>query len=330
MISHINDPKNTENDPDRRVPAIPGGRKIGRKKPEFVQVIINPAAGKEQPILKTLNAVFKAAGTDWDISITKKAGDGTRQAQEAAAGKADVVIVHGGDGTVMEAARGLMHSQVPLAIVPGGTANVMAAELGIPNDLEEACLLAVNPDAPIRLIDMGQMGEHPFLLRAGMGFEAAMVQGADRGLKDRLGLLAYAISGLQELADPEVALYRMILDGEEIEVEGLTCIIANSGNIGTAGISLVPGIDVSDGFLDVLVMTRADLPSLLALAASVVSGTENAPALQHWRVKEGRFTSEPRQAVQVDGEILAETPIEIKVIPQAVQVIVPPEIILDE
>jgi diacylglycerol kinase (ATP) len=301
--------------------------KVGELK--FVQVIINPGAGKDQPVLKALNAAFKTTGIDWDVSITKMAGDGTLLARQAVDAGADLVVVHGGDGTVMEVARGLMHSPVPLAIIPGGTANIMSRELGVPLDLIEACTLMVNPEALIRPVDMGQMGKHSFLLRAGMGFEAAMVQGADRDLKDRLGLLAYAISGLQELTDPEMARYQMVLDGKEIEAEGITCFIANSGNVGAAGLSLVQEVDVSDGLLDVILVTRSDVPSLLALAASVLTGAERVPALQHWKFKEGQFRSDPVQKVQVDGEILAQTPIEVHVVPHAVRILVPPAM-LDE
>jgi diacylglycerol kinase family enzyme len=164
--------------------------------PHRVHAIINPAAGQDQPILKVLNTALQAAEVEWDVFITKAAGDAHRLAQEAVAAKADLVIVHGGDGTVMEVASGLIGSQVPFAIIPGGTANVMSLELGIPNGAVESCALAVNPEAATRVIDMGQIGDHFFLLRASVGFEAAMVEGADRELKDRLGF-AYAFSALQ-------------------------------------------------------------------------------------------------------------------------------------
>jgi diacylglycerol kinase (ATP) len=291
----------------------------------FIQVIINPAAGQDRPILKTLNAAFLTAGIDWDVSITKNAGDGTLHSKAAAEAGAQAVLVYGGDGTVMEAAQGLMKTGVPMAILPGGTANVMSHELGIPTDLVEAVALAVNPDAAIKTIDMGRAGKDFFVLRAGMGFEAAMVEGADRELKDRLGLLAYVFSALQELADPKVARYELVLDGRNQTTEGLACIVANSGNVGVPGISLSPAVDVSDGLLDVFVVTKADLPSLVALAASVVGGAETAPALQHWQVKRASISSEPVQSVQIDGEILASTPIEVEVVPQAVRIIVPPD-----
>ena len=324
-IGPSNEKSKNDQEIENRSKAILGGRQALPSKISFVQTIINPAAGRDQPILKTLNAAFTTAGVDWDVAITKKPGDGTRLAKKAVEAGADVVLVHGGDGTVMEVASGLVGSQVPLAIVPGGTANVMSHELGIPVDLVEACTLAVNPDATIRKIDMGKIKDVYFMLRAGMGFEAAMVRGADRELKDRVGLLAYALSGLQELTDPQIARYHLVLDGQNVETEGLACIVANSGNIGAAGMSLAPNIDISDGLLDVMVVTKADLPSLIALAATVVGGAENdAPALQHWQVKQVTISSDPPQQVQVDGEMLAQTPIDVQIVPEAVKVIVPP------
>jgi YegS/Rv2252/BmrU family lipid kinase len=297
-----------------------------RKAPHRVHAIINPAAGQDQPILKVLNAALQAAEVEWEVFITKAAGDGQRMAQEAVAAGADLVIVHGGDGTVMEVASGLIGSQVPFAIIPGGTANVMSLELGIPNDAAEACALAVNPEAALRVIDMGQVGDHFFLLRASVGFEAAMVEGADRELKDRLGVFAYAFSALQTLSDPPVARYQLTLDGEEVETEGLACIIANSGTMGIPGmtLSMAPGIDIGDGLLDVVVVTRSDLPGIASLIAKVVSGSENSNALQRWQVHEATISAEPPQPVQVDGELLPKEPITARVLPQVVRVIVPP------
>jgi diacylglycerol kinase (ATP) len=306
-----------------RMRVLVGRRIEPEEKPRRVRVIINPAAGKDQPILKALNAAMKTAGADWDVSITKEAGDGSRLAREAVEAGVGLVIAHGGDGTVMEVATGLMHSNVPMAIIPGGTANVMAMELGIPGDVVEASALAINPDASIRTVDMGQINDHYFLLRAGMGFEAVMVEGADRELKDRLGILAYVLSGLQALADPPVARYHLSFDGQELDTEGLTCIVANSGTIAAAGILLAPTINVSDGLLDIVVVTKSDLPSLVGLLASVVGGNENTQALQHWQVSEVTIAADPPQSVQADGEIIGKTPITARVIPAAVRVIVP-------
>jgi YegS/Rv2252/BmrU family lipid kinase len=300
-----------------------------------VHVIINPAAGQDQPVLKVLNATFQNAGMDWDVFVTKKAGDGRRLAQEAVEAGADIVAAQGGDGTVMEVASGLMGSGVPLAILPGGTANVMSLELGIPAGLVEACALLIEPEAAVRPIDMGtvsfpedsEAGEHNFILRASVGFEAAMVEGADREMKDRLGVFAYAFSALQALADPAIARYRLTLDGQEIESEGLACIVANSGTMGISGmpaLSLAPNISVSDGLLDVVVVTRADLPSIVSLVANAFAGSRTPQSLQHWQAREILVRTDPAQPVQVDGEIFSETPYVARAIPQAVNVITPP------
>src|SRR5260221_11759577 len=170
-----------------------------------IHVIVNPAAGKDTPILGTLNKVFADAGVDWDVYVTKKLGDAHRLAKEAVAANADAVAVNGGDGTVMEVASGLMNSNVPLAILPGGTANVMSVELAIPSDITEACALLVSDNvATVRPVDMGEVGEHTFMLRVGMGLEAAMVKKPDRDLKLRVGSVDYFFPGLQALIKPQL------------------------------------------------------------------------------------------------------------------------------
>ena len=306
-----------------RLTALLGGQKAPSDQPRRIQVIINPAAGLEQPILKALNLACKTAAVDWDVSITKQAGDGQRLAKAAVRSGADVVAVHGGDGTVMEVASGLIGSDVPLAIIPGGTANVMSIELGIPRDLIEATALAVSSPRNIRKVDMGRIDSHYFMLRASVGFEAAMVEGAHRELKDRYGVLAYAISAFQALIEPQIAHYSLTLDDEVVEVEGMTCIVANSGSMGTPQFSMAPNIRIDDGLLDVLVARKADLPSLISLAASVVGGSENETNLQHWQVHKVTIAAEPALSLQADGEIVGETPVTAEVLPSAISVIVP-------
>lgn len=287
-----------------------------------IHVIINPAAGQDKPILGTLNSVFSATNIDWDVFITKKSGDGRRLAQEAVAAGADAVAVYGGDGSVMEAASGLVGSNVPLAILPGGTANVMSVELGIPWDLAEAANLLVG-SSTTRWVDMGTVGEEQFLLRVGIGLEAQMIEGAPRELKDRIGTLAYAFSALQALREPHIAHYRILLDDVLVETEGMTCIIANAGNVGRQGMSLAPNIDVSDGLLDVVVIRSGDIQSLLAVAASVVRGNEDAEQLLHWQGRKVTVEALPPQSVQVDGEILPPGPVSASIMPRALQIIVP-------
>lgn len=303
--------------------------------PRQIAVIINPAAGTEEPILKPLNTIFRGAGYRWQVAITQEAGDGRRLAQEAVAQGADVVAAYGGDGTVAEVASGLVGADVPLAILPGGTANLLALSLGIPTDLHRASKLILNTASRLRPLDMGRIGGHHFLLQASVGLIASMIAGADREAKDRMGLLAYMLSGIKALQGPPMAHYRIELDGRQVEAEGVTCVIANSGFFGVPGLTLSPKIQMDDGLLDVMVMRRTDFSSLVSLASSIVGFGQDATqqavsqwfarkdSLTHWQARQIHIQCHPAQLTQADGELLAETPMTIDVIPAAVQVIVP-------
>ncbi len=288
-----------------------------------LQVILNPAAGQDEAVLPTLNRVFREADIEWDVSLTHERGDARRLAREAVQAGAELVAAYGGDGTVMETASGLIGSDVPLGILPGGTANVMAIELGVPRELEAAARLLLAPDVERRALDVGRVGEEHFLLRLGTGFEAVVIEGAERELKDRMGTLAYILSAIKALREPPQTTYRLLLDDESVQIEGMSCLVANSGNLGIPGLALHPKIDVSDGLLDVVVIRQADFDTLISLAASV-AGVENVPeSLPHWQVRRVRIESDPVQDVQADGEMIGETPIEVEVVPQALQVVVP-------
>lgn len=288
-----------------------------------VPVIVNPAAGPDRPVLKILNRAFQAAGADWDIYLTKKAGDAQRLAEELMRAGAEVIAVYGGDGTVKEAARGLRGSGIPLAIFPGGTGNALATDLSLPHDLAQAVALVCGAPTRLRPVDMGQIGEHVFILRASMGMETELLRGTDRQLKDDLGQLAYPLTALQQLRNQPAARYHITIAGREFEAEGVQCAIANSAQMGVAGLALAQRVDVSDGLLDVIVMKSADLIALVEIATSNLVQDDLRLGIQHWQGREITVAAEPPQAVAIGGDIVAQTPISARVIPGALQVIVP-------
>jgi YegS/Rv2252/BmrU family lipid kinase len=288
-----------------------------------VHVVINPGSGQPKPVLHTLNRVFRAAQVDWDISLTHQSGDAERFARQAAEAGADVVAAFGGDGTVMEVARGLFGTQVPLAILPGGTANLMSVELGIPKGLEEAAAIAADPESPVRQIDAGRLGETYFLLRVGMGFPAHKVKHADRRMKDRWGLLAYSLAAVKAIKVTQKAHYRLTLDGQQFEVDTPACQVYNAGNMGVASATPARNIDVSDGLLDVLALRETALKTITTRGTEF---TRNAPIeelFDHWQARLIHIEADPPQLVQVDGEMAGHTPVSIEVIPQILPVLVP-------
>ena len=290
-----------------------------------IHVVINPAAGQPEPILHILNGVFRPAGVRWDVSITHQYGDATRQARQAAEGGADIVVAYGGDGTVMEVVNGLVGTEVPLGILPGGTGNVLSIELDIPQTSEAAAQLLVSEEAQIRKVDVGQSGENHFLLRAFVGFDARRIQLATREMRDRHGKMAYFLAALKAMPESKAVRYQLTLDGKEVECEGFTCIVENAGNMGVRGLYLAPNVSISDGFLDVIVMHGFDPVSLASALGSIADKPLDPNKFHHWQAREITIATDPAQAIIGDGEAWGETPITMRVLPSAVDVIAPAE-----
>jgi YegS/Rv2252/BmrU family lipid kinase len=289
-----------------------------------VHVVINPAAGQNEPILNVLNYVFHPAGVDWDISLTHKSGDATRLAAEAAASGVDLVAAYGGDGTQMEVANGLLGTGVPQAILPGGTGNAMAHDLGISLKLQEAANLIVTSPKR-RAIDLAKIGDQVFMLRAYAGLSAE--DAASREQKDRLGQLAYVQAAFKFVREVPEAYYRATVDGEVIQGEALVCFILNAGSIGgVMGISLptIGNVDISDGYLDLYAITR-EMKPLRALSKHIFrhEETEDDIGVYHWRGKEITLESNPRQDVWIDGEFGGKTPFTVNAMPEALEIVIP-------
>ncbi len=168
---------------------------------------------------------------------------------------------------------------------------------------------------------MAQANDRRFMLRTTIGFSAEATKAADRDDKARFGNLAYIVSGLRELPNAQSAKYTLLVDGKEVQTEGMICVVANSGNLGLPGLKLNSVIDVCDGLLDVLVLRAIDLGSLLAVAASAIGVAQ--PPFQHWQAKDVTVTADPPQTVECDGEIIDPTPFHARIIPRAIKVVVP-------
>jgi diacylglycerol kinase (ATP) len=288
-----------------------------------VPVIVNPASGPDRPVLHILSRAFRAAGADWDIYLTKRTGDAADIATRLARQGSSLIAVCGGDGTLKEVAASLAGADVDLAILPGGTGNAMAVELGIPLDLAQAVALACAEPRNTRAVDLGCIGQHRFILRASMGFETELLQGTDRRVKNQLGFLAYPLTALQKIGHMSPAHYSITVDGSTHEAEGVQCTIANSAQMGFAGMALAQGASVNDGQLDVIVLTSVDFLALASIATSNVVQEDLGAEIQHWHGREIGVTAEPKQAIAIGGDVIGHTPVQAHVIPAAVRVVVP-------
>jgi diacylglycerol kinase (ATP) len=298
---------------------------FSRHKKDWIMVVLNPAAGQGTPDLRLINRVIHDAGYDWEVEVTNQFGDGARLARHAVERGAKVVAAYGGDGTILDVATGLLGTQTPLAILPGGTGNALARELLVPFDLAGGCALLVDRNAAVRSIDLGMANNQLFLLRFGVGLEAEITRVADRAQKDRMGALAYVSATVQAWNQANISRYRLRMDGERvIEIEGLACMVANAGTLGVPGLAISPQVRIDDGLLDVFVIRRADLAELGSLAASMMGSQAPEPnRLPHWQCKTLAVEADPPQGIEADGEHLGMTPANVSLIPGAIRVIVP-------
>ena len=270
-----------------------------------------------------------------DISITHGPGDGKRLAQAAVEAGFEVVAVYGGDGTVMEVAAGLIGTEVPMLILGGGTGNLVASELRLPTQLEKACDLICGERYQTKHIDVGMMGERPFLLRIGCGIEVGVVEEATRELKDQFGKWAYVFAGIKMLQETPEADYRIVLDDETtIEATGVACVVANTGTVGVGRLTLSPSVDVNDGRLDVFLLKKANIEGIVQLARKMMGldrlwkGEDEQAVLDasslitHWSVEKVTIETDPVLPIQVDGDVVSETPQEIHCRGGALRVVV--------
>jgi diacylglycerol kinase (ATP) len=304
-------------------------------RPKYVHVIANPAKERRASLLTTLNNRFRPVGIEWQVSITHHPGDARRYAAEAIQRGAEVVAAFGGDGTVMEVAGALVHTKIPLAILPGGTGNLVAHELGIPTFINRACKRLCGETIEVRTVDVGRMGDYFFLLRVGCGFETDVLQDATRELKNQFGKWAYVLASIKALQQVPVANYRLTLDDNEVvESRGVACAIANAGTIGIGKLTLSKSIGIDDGKLDVILVRSAQIDGFLELASKVMglhkdnasgseAGLDASHLVNHWQVEKIQIESDPVQQIQADGDLIAaSTPQIVEVLPRALHVVI--------
>ncbi|MFC2055457.1 diacylglycerol/lipid kinase family protein [Chloroflexota bacterium] len=199
----------------------------------------------------------------------------------------------------------------------------MSVELNIPQDLAGAAALAASPESQVSSIDVGLYEENHFLLRVYIGFDAQRVNLATREMRDRFGKAAYAITVLKALPQSETVRYFLTLDGIQVEVEAFTCMLENAGSLGMGEFSLAPDVSIQDGLLDIFCMHSFDFGSMKSAASSIAGKRYDSDQFHHWRAKEITIDCDPPQPVIGDGEDWGQTPITVKVLPGAIDIITP-------
>jgi len=298
-----------------------------------IHLIINPVSGQGVVPVAEIRSRFEVLGDRLTVHETKPDVSAREIAESAVSKGADLVVAFGGDGTMLQVAEGLINTGVPLSVIPGGTANVFASELEIPNDKMDAIDSLLNQETHIRKIDVGCVGSKHFLLRLGIGLEAAMTVMTNRQEKDKYGFWAYIWTALRVGSRMKQVYYRLVIDGKRKKVKGVTCVICNSGNLGLPQVKLLPDIDVSDGKLDVIIVREASLWSAGSLMYHALKGVFSkikphgdrpCYSIYNKQAKEVVVLSASNQVAARDGEdVGSDFPIKITLEHNALTVLVP-------
>jgi YegS/Rv2252/BmrU family lipid kinase len=264
---------------------------------------------------------------DWraDWAFTRWAGEATRIAARAVAEGRDLVVVCGGDGTISEAINGLAGSQTPLAVIPAGTANVWAKEVGLPRRPIDALRVALYGQA--QRMDLGRaragQEEHYFFLMAGVGLDGQIAASLPLEVKRYLGATAYAVTAVRESLRFRGQQVRLLLDGEPCETRLMMMVVGNTRNY--AGVAQVTArAHANDGLLDVCLFPgEGPLDVILHTLRVIAKAHLRASGVVYRRVRRVELPEESVLPVQLDGDFCSAYPTVFEVAPAALTVMLP-------
>lgn len=267
-------------------------------------VVVNPSKVADVDGLRqTVTALLAEAG--WPEPMwfeTTKEDTGRGQAQKAVGAGAEVVFACGGDGTVRSCVSVLAGTEAALAVLPSGTGNLLAANLGLSHDLVAGIEVAIAGGR--RRIDVGMAGDECFAVMAGMGFDAQMLAATSEVTKSRIGWPAYIFGAMRHLGDRPMRVWIRVDDRPPLRRRARTVLVANVGRL-TGGVRLLPDAHPDDGFFDVAVLTPRTLGHWAALAWAVVRRRRRVPRMETFRARRVQITSNRVQPRELDGDVIA-------------------------
>jgi diacylglycerol kinase (ATP) len=296
---------------------------------KVIPLIFNPTAGALRRDPGKIERMTRALSR-WEIEVrlmpTKCAGDATRLAAQSVEDGVEVVVVCGGDGTINEAAQSLVGTETALAVLPCGTANVLARELRLPCDVN--LLSELIADRSSRTISVGRAvkpdtgWQRYFLLMAGIGLDATIVNGVDLELKRLIGAGAYLASGLGYLARMPLTPFSIDLNGRRHE--STFAVVSNAANYAVC-FTLAPGAKMDDDHLDVCVFNSNSRFTYLVYAfLSMIRGRHTRSRnVVYQPTREVNAISNDKALVQLDGDVMGNLPMRFEIAPQALRIIAP-------
>jgi diacylglycerol kinase (ATP) len=236
----------------------------------------------------------------------------------------ETVVAAGGDGTVSSVAHCLSKTGLNMGVVPTGTANVIAKELGIPRDIRSS-LEIIKRKSKVRKVDSLEVNGYHYFLRVSVGLSSLTISKINRRLKRILGSFAYLWTGIKNYFGYNHKSFDITVDGETLSYRASDIVVTNFGRIFLPGINIDPNITPDDGVLDILVFKTLSIwGTIKIIYKKLIKREKSFDELDHiTEAKEVTIESSKKMPVQADGDIIGYTPITIKVVPKVLNVIVP-------
>lgn len=290
-----------------------------------VLAILNPRSGRSDPA--AIEQALRQRFPELEVVLSPEEGDLVALVQaEIERVRPELVVVSGGDGTVSAVASAAAGSRVRLGVVPSGTANVLARELGIPLALDDACdVLARGTPRSVDAMDLHD--GRRCLCRVAMGVFGEVAEGTRTEAKKLAGTLAYAAAAVPLLTRTEARRFTVDVDGETSQHEGSCVVVTNVAQIGGAGLRWGDVVRPDDGHLDVFVVRSLTLPENLGVLWNVITGDAGASPdvthlVAHHRVV---VACDEEVAMVADGELQHERELRLRCTAAALEVMAPHE-----
>lgn len=287
--------------------------------PQWIVVVVNPKSRVSPDRLETLVRAYMPQGSHVTVRHTRPDVP-IRGLIEDELDHATIAIASGGDGTVSQVAAAILDSKIPLGIVPAGSTNMVAKVSDIPANPEKAVQLIFGYHRRER-IDVGKCGNRLLVHLGGAGLDARIFIGADSKLKKRVRWAAYvppAITG----AFAGQTNFTVTVDGTVTRARSSLVLVANSAQLLSSKIQLVDDVSRTDGNFDVLIYTARNTAELaFAGVASLLGQLEQRGQVIRLRGKSIRIESDPPVPAELDGEVVGETPLEVEVLPNAIELV---------
>lgn len=267
------------------------------------------------------------AGIDFEFIVTSKPREAIQVARDACQRVDGPIVACGGDGTVNEVLNGIVGTDKSLGIIPNGTSNLLAEELGIGHGLKEAC--SILADRKFRLMDVGRASQRYFLMMAGIGFDAVSIKETNPIQKRLWGWAAYIFAGIFLLFRHKR--FKVTIEQEEMEKlkrrRARQIVISNISSYGTKDIKMAPNARFDDGLLDVCIFRSRSPWDFAVHIFKVITGREHLKDKQIMYFQTKRIKVSPRRKkkipVHTDCEIIGYLPMEFSILPRKLSVIVP-------